>query len=166
MAYATGSDLIARFDARQISDLLEDDGTSVSQRDVPTHSVVTTALDDASGKIKGALRKGNRYLPADLSALTGESLALLKRITCDIAMALLLDRRIDADAEQSQKRHERAERYLEQIKSGDIVFDVDDIIEASNAEHIEHTEIDLVTTHKHLLRERTKNYYPARRVPQ
>ncbi|CAK9093030.1 Uncharacterized protein SCF082_LOCUS43762, partial [Durusdinium trenchii] len=126
-----------------------------------THSVVTTALDDASGKIKGALRKGNRYLPADLSALTGESLALLKRITCDIAMALLLDRRIDADADQSQKRHERAERYLEQIAAGDIVFDVDDVIEASNAEHIEHTEIDLVTTDKHLLRQRTKNYYPV-----
>jgi len=91
MAYATPTDLSARFDEAIIKDLASDTGDPVDN--ITTDTKVLAALDDASGRIESACTVSRLYSPDDLAGLTGNTLALLKRITCELAMAYLMGRR-------------------------------------------------------------------------
>lgn len=121
-SYATPADLTTRYDVTTIKDLASDTGEPIA--DVTTDVVVLAALADASGKIDAALSVSQMYDPEDdLEALTGNSLALLKRICCQLAMAFLLGRRPEKFAQESISRaKQEAEEYLEMLRRGERVF--------------------------------------------
>lgn len=163
MAYADGSDLLDRFDARLIGDLVSDDNTQVAVADVPTNTVVLAALDDASGDIDAALLTARRYAAADLSGLTGNAQKHLKRITCEIAMAYLRRRRVDFDPESAKAFMELAEGHLERLRKGINVFGLDDQMDAGLPTVSGPSAVDFQNLN--LMRDRVQNYYPARRLP-
>ena len=158
MAYASSTDLVARFDENTIRDLASDSGHQVTDLTCP---VVTAALDDASGQIDSALFNGKAYDADDLAALTGNSLALLKRICCELAMCFLMGRRPEKYGEDSiREMYERADGFLERIRQGERIFDSTAHLGASV------TDVDGPTTVKYtdmnLIPDRTRHFYPHR----
>jgi len=163
VAYADADDLVSFFDERIIADLISDSGSpDESWRDNPK---MTTLLNAASGRIDGACTVANHYLVADLAALTGNSLALLKDLTCTLAMAMLIRRRQGRYGEEYKEKIEEAETYLDRLRKGERVFGVSANQEAG--------EIDIqgpttaTYTKLNLIADRTLHYYPtrARRMP-
>ena len=159
MAYAAAADLFARHDVRMIGDLANDHGVRESRDDLASNTNVSTALGDASGEIDVALLKGGRYSAADLSGLSGNALSHLKRVTCDIAMSLLYDRRPGLYPELSERAHERAEKHLRRLAKGEDLFNL-------TAQQTDtHPRIDGPTqVHQsqlnQMLPDRTPNFYP------
>lgn len=163
MAYATGEDLIARYDARDIGGLVSDDNNQVSPIDLPDDPYVAQSLEDASGDVESALLVGNRYSTTELAGLTGNSLATLKRIVCDIAMSYLLGRRAGQDPARLEGQAKLAYAHLERLRKGENVFNLDDQ-KLAGAPTIDGPT--LATYNRlNMLRDRTRNYYPARRTP-
>lgn len=163
MAYASASDLIARKDSRDLGDLVSDDGVQVAENELADDAKLGAALDDASGDIEASLLRGNRYTTAQLAALTGNSLAYLKRITCEIAMYHLLARRPEANLERLEYYRKLRETFLEPLASGENVFDITDHLAAGAA------DVDGPTTQDYgnlnLVRDRVLNYFPPRFNP-
>ena len=124
-AYADGDDLAARHDIRVLQQLASDDDSPLSRADTLAHEFVTTALEDASGEVESALRRGGIYTTANLEALTGNSLAKLKRMVCTVAMALMFERRPGPFQELANGYMERADKMLKELSSGDKVFEID-----------------------------------------
>lgn len=164
MAYATAAQLIARKDVRTIGDLASDDGSRVLLTDLLTHANVTAALDSASGAVEAAIMAGNRYTPADLAALTGNSAAYLVQITCDVAMAGLHSRRPTLHAEQHEAALKVAGTHLEMLRKGTHVFQVAEVL-AAGVPSVAVVSVAEVQS-QNLIRDVTLNYYPRRRVSQ
>lgn len=162
MAYASPSDMLARYDARTLGDLVSDDNEQITAVDLTTDAVLLAMLDDASGSIDSELSVGGRFKPADLAGLTGSELSHLKRITCDIAFAYLLRRRGGIDAEKHGANLKLAETHLERLRRGETIFRIPD---TTNSEPLSTgpTLVDLESLN--LTRYRTKNYYPHPRLP-
>jgi phage gp36-like protein len=166
VAYASSSDLVARFDATIIGDLASDTGEAVPVDQLGNSSAVTVALDDSSGQVDAALVVGKQYVTTDLEGLEGTALALLKRIVCQLAMVYLMERRqenMGSDRLKSMK--EAVEEYLDKLRSGDRIFGIDANLDASLP------NLDGPSTLNHLnmnlLPSRVHNYYPnvAQRLP-
>jgi phage gp36-like protein len=121
-AYATPADLIQRKDARTVGNLASDTGTTVALPALLEDPNVLAALADASGKIESALLVGERYSIVDLQSLEDNSLAYLKRITCDIAFALMYERRPYSDSKDRAKAFDAANDALEALRQGRNVF--------------------------------------------
>lgn len=122
MAYATPQDLLNRYDARRIADLVSDSG----QRTLAPQSspVVAACLDDASGAVDAACRVAQRYTSADLAGLTGNANALLVRLVCDLAFGMLVARRgyTANDAAVMAPREKSALEMLEALRRGERIF--------------------------------------------
>lgn len=129
-SYATPADLYKRHDIRLIQDLCQDDGVRPTRPAMLTDDIVEELLADASGDIELALLNGGKYTVDQLEALTGNSLQMLKRMTCDIGMAYLFDRRPTYKPEQAEKYRDVAERSLERLRKGENVFNLAANIEA------------------------------------
>jgi phage gp36-like protein len=162
MAYASSSDLTARYDSRIIRDLASDTGTPVSEGALATDTRVSAALDDASGRIDSALTVARIYSTDDLDALTGNSLALLKRITCELAMAFLISRRQEKMLDGSTAEVEqKGEDYLDRLRKGERLFG-----EAEAAKDAGLPSVDGPTSVEYaelnLLPDRTKHFFPSR----
>jgi len=91
--YVTASDLVDRFDIRDVQELVLDDNSDPDIVDVNTDGKVATCLDDAEGEVVAALRRGGRYDSDELAGLTGTDQSYFKRIICEIGMLHLLRRR-------------------------------------------------------------------------
>lgn len=161
MRYADGNDLVDRYDARVIADVVRDDNTSVPIADVPSHPRVMSALDDASGEFEISLVAGKRYSIKDLEGLSGNNLAMRKRIVCDIAMSYLLQRRASRKPEDAGAAAKLAERHLKRLRDGDVVFSLEPQEDAGLPTMPEMSLLDYQKNYG--LRDRVKNYYPARR---
>lgn len=126
-AYASSSDLITRFDTNLISELISDDHESATASEIASSTVVSEALVDASGQVEAAMLCGNRYSPAELAALTGNSLGLLKKMVCMITIASLCERRVGAiPIEQTKYYDDKAAKYLEDLRTGKNLFNLTD----------------------------------------
>lgn len=166
MAYASSSDLVARFDARTIGQLVSDTGQAVAQGSLSSDTKLAAALDDASGEIDAALMQGQRYSAADLTALTGNSLAYLKRICCQIAMARLWERRPYLDEEGAEKALNMARQALDRLRKGENLFAVEDNLAASTPEVVTPTVTSIESLNLVVDRARTRNgYFPPRWLP-
>lgn len=160
MAYAAAADLVARYRKDTVNDLCNDDGIRQSHADLLNNTNLAAALDDASGAVDSALAVGKRYTPAGLAALTGNALAHLKRITCDIAMGYLYERNPIAP-EVAEKQRELAAKHLKALQSGEDIF-------ASDADNLTASlpTIDgpsaLDYSRINLMPDRTNNFYPSR----
>lgn len=162
MAYAASIDLIARFDHRVISDLASDSGEPVA--DVSTDANVQAGLDDASGRIDAAVTVAQHYTPADLAALTGTDLALLKRLTCELTMLFLFGRRQETLLGQEYERLEkRCEDQLDRLRKGERLFGM----EANRNAGLPTIDGPTTTDYRdlYLVRDRVQNFYPQRVLP-
>lgn len=160
MAYASGANLLERYDARDIGDLVADDGTQITAVNIPTNTNVLAALNDASGEIDAALMVGNRYAASELSGLTGNSQYHLIRMTCDIAMARIMGRRPGRDIEKLKAMMELAESHLERLRNGENVFNLADQKDAGNPSASGLSAVEY--SQSGLIRDRSRNYYPIR----
>ncbi len=124
-AYATGDDLIARYDVDQVGDLATDEREELDRSEVPDHPNVAAALLDASGEIDAALLAGGRYTPEQLAGLTGNTANHLIRITCAVAMANLIERRPErASKELADAYRKTSEGWLNKLRNGENVFGI------------------------------------------
>lgn len=139
-AYATPAQLLARYDARRIGDLVADPAPgSTTSRVSPTALLtdvnLAAALGDAAGMIDSAILKGGRYTPqdlADLAALSSgadNSYQLLIRVNCDLAYGLLIRRR-GLKVEDSAPGYLEALQTLQRLSDGDLVFNLSAVIAA------------------------------------
>lgn len=164
MSYATPTEFLKRYDARIVGDLVRDSGEQATSAELLDDVNLQAALDDASGDIDAALMVGERYTPTELDSLTGNSQTLLIRMCCDIAMAFLLRRRPSKDADKDTARLELAERHLNRLRDGEQVFFRGD--EFDHAGVLDTTGPSTVQLQNlNLMRDRTQNYYPERRLP-
>lgn len=123
--YAAAADLAARYDINIIGQLVTDDGQKLSRQAVLEHPNLAVALQDASGRVESALLHGGRYTTEHLQALTDNSLAYLKRITCAFAMSGLLMRRPGTASQLREAINAETEEYLKLLSSGMDVFNID-----------------------------------------
>ena len=162
MAYATIDDMRARFDVRLLTQLISDTGQAASSTTGNTN--LQASLDDASGAIEAALLMGGRYTTADLSGLTGNSAKYLARMTCEIAMSYLMERRKYADDDARTRALEKSEEHLEMLRKGSHIFNVAAVVAAGRINgEVGPTTVELEDSH--LIRYRTKHYYPRPRTP-
>lgn len=162
MSYADPSDLAKRFDRNDIADLASDTGVPVP--DIDTDPNVLAALEDASGDIDSALLVSNLYTPLQLTKVTGNSLAKLKRITCELAMAYLMGRRPEKiDGDFFKAVTERNDKVLERLQAGKNLFNLTDDTsheEAGLASIDGPTVVDYERLN--MIPDRTRNFYPHR----
>lgn len=160
MAYATPADLLLRKSELTIGELVSESGTAVSPSGLLTDDKVEAALDSASGAIDAALLQAGRYTPGDLSALTGNSLAHLKHITCEIAMAYLFAIKPTYNSGEYDAAMKLHDLYLERLRKGENVFNVQTAIDAGTPTYDNPSVASVVQLN--LIRDRTLHYYPHR----
>lgn len=158
-AYATASDLKSRYDARTLGMLVSDTGTAIPEDSLANDTNISTALQDASGWVDSYALRAKRYTASNLSSLTGNSLNLLKRVVCDIAFALLVQRRPYAVPRDQLVSYQSALDMLEQIRLGQRVFAVDAVLEAGTA--FQQPKDRTTVLNQNLLRDRSK-VFPTR----
>ena len=158
-SYATPSDMADRFDVRTLRDLASDTGEAVA--DVAGDDHILVALADASGRVDAAVLIGGLYTTTQLGDLAGNSLALLKRLVCDLAMAYMIGRRPERYGSEALKAiHDASEDYLERLRRGERLFDVAAAIAAGLPE-IDGPSI-VQYNRLNLIPDRTKRFYPGR----
>lgn len=162
MPYAAPSDLTARYDLRTVSQLASDNNVAVP--DVTAAPAVLAVLSDASGDVDVALMAGGRYTAADLAALTGNSLATLLRIVCDIAMSYLYARRPGFDVKKTKELRELADDHLDRLRKGENVFALPAQISAGQPTIDGPTAVEYEAMNLTADRAR-RGYFPARNLP-
>jgi len=158
-AYATSADMVNRFDERTLKELVSDDDTPVTS--LSTDTKMTSALDDATGTIKAALFVGRQYDPDDLTNLTGESQAFLKRLCCEIALSYLLRRRPEKYGKASKEVRDGVEEVLEQIRKGVRVLDIEANL-AAGLPDIDGPSFQQYQNNIRFIPDRTRHFYPSR----
>jgi hypothetical protein len=120
-------------------------------------------IADAQGDVEAALMVSGRYSAADLSGLTGNSLSLLKRIICEIAIAYLYERKPFYRSDRLEAYSKAKEGHLERLRSGVNVFNIPAVVAAGSPEA---TGPSLIDYHYNLnlITDRSRGY-PARRMP-
>ena len=162
-AYATSTQLLERYDANEIADLASDEGQAVTRIALLTDSKVAASLSDASGEVEAALLVGGMYTTDQLEGLTGNAAAKLVRMTCDIAMCFLYERRPLYNVDNVAKFRELADKYLDRLRKGENVFNVAANIGAGTPSVDGPTTVGYESLN--LVRDRVQNYYPGRRLP-
>lgn len=144
MSYATPQDLLNRYDARRIGDLINDDGTRANSTQITASAIVQVALDDAAGMMDSEALAGGRYQPSDFATLqSAAQLAgpntpaasdwnLVVRLNCDLAYGYLVGRRGYSRTETLSMApyFEEALGILARLREGDLVFNVARVIAA------------------------------------
>jgi phage gp36-like protein len=165
MSYATPADLLARYNLQVIGQLASDTSTALTALQILTDPNVQAALDDAAGVIDGALLRGQRYSVVDLTTLTGNSLALLKRINCDGAFINLWKRKSwDGQEERLDRAMEDFEKMLRKLATGEEIFNVPSDIEAGVPEITGPTSVEYEQLNTIASRCRG-HIYPMARLP-
>jgi phage gp36-like protein len=166
-AYADAADLLLRYDRRTVGELLSDTGEPLTPAQIASDTKLAAILEDASGQVEAAMLCGKRYEPSDLAALTGNSLALLKKIVCVIAIADLFERRPEIHLETAKLYYEKAKGYLEDLRTGRNIFNLSDesAANASLPDTDGPTALEYETLN--LLPEQMIRYFPNRalRIP-
>lgn len=164
MAYATGEELLERFDARLIGDLVKDNGVQEPVASLPEHQNLLSAIDDASADVDAALVVGGRYTPDDLqNNLSASAATFLRRLTCGLALIYLKQRRGRFDPEKDGALLKEINGKLDSLRTGANLLLLGDQEEAPAS------TIDLVTPklvpvcRRNTIRARTRNYYPLPR---
>jgi hypothetical protein len=163
-AYANYQDLLVFSDENTIKDLLSDTGNYAG--DPATDPKFVAIANAASGQVQAACGVSQLYTATDLAALTGNSLALLKQIVCQLILVALVRRRPEKYASDGwQAVRKEAEEYLDRIRRGERLFD-DSAKQAAGLPTVD-GPTSLGYQRLNLLPSRTKNYFPsvAQRLP-
>jgi phage gp36-like protein len=166
VAYINFADMIARYDRNDVLALLSDTQYDPQAWDVGTDPPppFTECADDASGTVDAWIQRGGRYTPADLAGLTGTALSYLKRITCDICMCYLMERRPDRNPERVKAQRELAEGHLKLLASGQMIFAIPNAVNAGLEQIVGPSCVD--TQNLNLPVDHCRpHYYPRQRLP-
>ena len=164
MAYATAADFILRYDAKIVGDLVRDDGVTEDEDDLASNDALTAILSSASGVLNAAALQGERYTTATLAALTGDAAAFLKTIVCDIAFVQLWQRKPYPQYNDLVKASaERCDQWLERIRGGAWVFDVDANKDAGTPK-VETIGAASIALQNPFVDSARGSYFPARRT--
>jgi len=164
MSRLTPAEFLKRYDPRDIGDLCGDDGQQIDRVALLTDANLQAALDDADGVIDVALIAGGRYTAANLAALTGASLNHLYRITAQITLTYLWDRRPMHRIEERKAAMAVAEATLKMLRFGENVFAIPaGNITAGNPSIGGPTTVEVESLN--LIRDRATGVYPRRRLP-
>lgn len=162
-AYADYQDMVYRYDIRTLKDLVSDTGTPVS--DLDDNEVLAQIMLDATGELNAAIMTGNSYTEddmEDLLAAGGSGAAFLKRVVCQIAMALLLERRPEKYKSAEKRREEIETKILEPLRQGTRLFTVpgrsEDSSQTIKGDEINRYDVDQTRPISY----RTRHYYPRR----
>lgn len=160
MPYATGDDLVARYDVDQVGDLATDERETLQRDSVASHPHVVTALEDASGEVDAALLAGGRYTAEQLNGLSGSSASYLKSIVCGLAMAALHERRPEAiDAQVIERLTKKSKDAILSLRRGENVFGIVDVIEATRLQLSGPSVIEL--ENRNGLPQRMNRFFPS-----
>lgn len=157
MAYATPEQLVSRFDARVIGQLVDDSGAQIDT--LGANAVVLEALEDASGQIRSAALVGNKYTASDLDTLADNNDSFLVRLTCHLAYGFLRNRR-GVGTEPQPEIVEQAENWLALLRLGERILNVQANADAGN---IQHSVISLATRQQSNLISDSYRFFPYRR---
>jgi phage gp36-like protein len=136
--YATGADMLARYDARLLGDLASDVNVPVTPSALPSNINLTSAITDASAAITAAVFSGDRYTPAQLATLSGVALSLMKRLTCDLALIYMKRRRGKFDPEKDGALLKETNEAIKRLRDGD------DYLMLSTTQEAEASVLELV----------------------
>lgn len=118
------NDMTARFDVRMLLRLSFDDDVKHYENELLASPIMTAALADAYGELKSALSVAEMYTPEQLENLTPESLALAKRIVCELALAFLYSRRGGESRDTVIQLRQGVEDYLDRLRKGERLFSI------------------------------------------
>lgn len=162
-AYAVIADVLERYDARQAAVLLSDTGTALTPVELAASTVLATLILDASGTVETALLQGNRYKPAQLETLTGNSLAYLKRLVCELTILYLIRRR--PQGEWDSKPYDWVNAELKKLQDGVNLFNLEDLSAANASLPMLSTPSLVAVETNGLIRNRTKHFFPNIDLP-
>jgi phage gp36-like protein len=166
-AYATGDDLVIRYDIDLVGDLSTDERESMDRDEVASSPRVAAALGDASGEVEVALLAGGRYSVEQLQGLSGNALNHLKQIVCGLAMAALYRRRPEsADREFIESITKNARDAIQALRRGENIFGLQEVIDAGIVELTGPSAIDI--RNRNDLSVRMGRFFPqpASRLPR
>jgi len=157
-SYATPTQLLQHYDARQIGDLVGDVGTRVSSASLLTDVNVQAALDRASGEIEAACLVAGKYTPDDLNILTGMALALRVGLCVDLAYWFLQIRRFPKS--EITEGYRAAMEKLDRLRLGERIFGLQEVANAGlpNTTFVNQGDIDALD----LTTTITKRYFGRR----
>lgn len=155
--YADPDQMMARIDSRIIGQLLSDDGSQVSEAAAREHPILLEALEDASGQIRSAALVGHKYTEANLETLARNRDAFLMRLTCDLALGFLYNRR--QSATEIPMNVIRAEEWLAALRFGERILNVEENKTAGNPTNGYIT--DAVRSNLNLVSDRNR-FFPTR----
>lgn len=156
--YANPDQMLARYDSRILGQLLQDDGTIVSEADQADHPLLIEALEDASGQIRSAAMVGKKYTAANLEDLARSRDPFLVRMTCGLALGFLYARRQSTDNPPDEVL--RYEEWLATLRFGERIFPIEENKDAGNVTHGYIT--DVTRSNLQLVGDENR-YFPARR---
>jgi len=161
--YVTATAFLARYDYRDVADLVSDDNTTVTATSLLTDANLLVAIGDASGDIDAALLVGNKYETSDLEGLSGNAQSHLYRMCSDLTMYYLMSRRPDFSPDRLEAYEKIRLRHLGRLQAGEDVFNLDGHLSAGVV------TVDGPTMQNYqdlnLVRDRVQNYYPRRHLP-
>lgn len=128
--YATGADMIAYRDVRNLGRLLSDTGTPIADAAVATNETLEKLLLAASGDVELACQRGGRYTVADLEGLDGAAAEKLRELVCDLAFYKVSKRRHPDLSPEDVAGVLVAFETLKALEAGEIVFPTDGAIDA------------------------------------
>lgn len=136
--YATAADMLTRYDATTVGDLLVDgrnatkpDASILLNAGTPEGQKLQKLLMGCSGLVESAAMMGGKYTPADLASLTGNQAELLKRIVCDLAIFDLYKRRPNPDSPIPAAYREAA-NWLSALEDGTTIFGLQEVIDSTH----------------------------------
>lgn len=160
MMYASGADLIARYDVDQVGDLATDERETLDRANVADHLHVITALEDASSEVDAALLAGGRYTATQLQELTGSSASYLKSIVCGLAMAALHERRPEAiERDLIDRITKKARDSILSLRRGENVFGIVEVVDATRLQLSGPTALEIED--RNGMAERMHRYFPT-----
>lgn len=140
--YCTGTEFQDRFDNRVLGDWASNTGTRVTAALLPTNAKVQAALASASGLVEAAALRGGKYTTADLAALTGNTMAMLKSIVAGVAIGELGAHRL-TESKAALAAAERAQAFLELLNAGERIFATQESADAGRPEQDQMTPAEI-----------------------
>lgn len=140
--YCTVDEFLVYCDRRTVARLLSDENAAVDDGDLADDPKLASILLAASGMLEAACIAGMRYIPTDLSGLTGSGKQFLKWIVSQLAHGVLVLRRPEKK-QPLPVGYEQALDYLERLRLGERIFPITETAEAGiyNLEHREESDL-------------------------
>lgn len=162
--YATADDLLKRYDARLLGDLVSDSGTPVAPNDLPSNPVIDAVLRDACAAVDAAVFVGSRYTPEQMTTLSETAAAFVRRLVCDLALVYIKRRRGRFDSDKDAALLKEINDTLAALRDGqDLLLLAEQ--SAAPASTMELVRPELISVNApHTIQRRTANYYPHPRI--